>query len=87
MADCRGFGPGFLELISQSGVESGLRMAVFCPLAILQELRALQVLSPFYEEGLGVAGKLRELADQVDETSRRLVSEQLILGAPRPGHR
>lgn len=42
-------------------------------------------ISPFYVEGRRVADKLLELADQVDDMSRRLAGEALVLGAPRPG--
>jgi hypothetical protein len=41
--------------------------------------------SPYFDQARGVGEKLRDLADQVEEASRRLVSEELILGAPKPG--
>ena len=45
----------------------------------------LDHISPFYDEGRGVAEKLFEMADQVEAVSRRLAGEELIAGAPKPG--
>jgi len=45
----------------------------------------LDHISPFYDEGRNVAGKLYEMADQVEAVSRRLAGEELIAGAPKPG--
>lgn len=42
-------------------------------------------ISPFYDQGRGVAAKLMELADQVEAISRQLAGQELITGAPRPG--
>ncbi len=45
----------------------------------------LDHISPFFDEARGVAGKLKELADQVESVSRQLAGQELITGAPRPG--
>ena len=45
----------------------------------------IEHLSPFYDQGRGVAGKLHEMADQVETISRQLASQELITGAPKPG--
>ncbi len=45
----------------------------------------LDHLSPFYDEGRAVAGKLYEMAEQVETVSRRLAGEELIAGTPKPG--
>ena len=42
-------------------------------------------ISPFFEEGRGVAQKLFEMVEQVEAVSRRLAGEELIAGAPKPG--
>jgi len=45
----------------------------------------LEHISPYYEEARSVAGKLLELADQVESVSRQLAGQELITGAPKPG--
>ncbi len=42
-------------------------------------------ISPFFVQGRSVAGKLLELADQVESVSRQLAGQELISGAPKPG--
>jgi len=45
----------------------------------------LDHISPFFDDARGVAGKLMELADQVESVSRQLAGQELISGAPKPG--
>lgn len=45
----------------------------------------IEHISPFHEEGRAVAGKILELADQVEMVSRQLAGQELITGAPKPG--
>lgn len=42
-------------------------------------------ISPYFDQGVGVAHKLRELADQVESVSRQLAGQELVTGAPKPG--
>ncbi|MDR3692586.1 MAG: hypothetical protein P4L46_24615 [Fimbriimonas sp.] len=45
----------------------------------------VQAVAPLFDQSVGVAQKLQELADQVESLTRQLASQELIAGAPKPG--
>ena len=45
----------------------------------------IEHISPFHDQGRGVAFKMKELADQVESVSRQLAGQELVTGAPKPG--